>query len=66
MQEICNYLDGVGGSNDVRKIGISGMGGIGKPTVAKAIFDKYHHGFDSKSFLQVTRGLNLLNCKNNL
>ncbi|TQE09673.1 hypothetical protein C1H46_004766 [Malus baccata] len=29
VQEICNYLDGVGGSNDVRMIGICGMGGIG-------------------------------------
>ncbi|CAN6561753.1 unnamed protein product [Malus baccata var. baccata] len=54
VQEISNYLD-VGGLNDVRIIGIWGMGGVGKTTVAKAIFNKYQNLFDGKSFLASVR-----------
>ncbi|CAN6687096.1 unnamed protein product [Malus baccata var. baccata] len=54
VQEISNYLD-VEGSNDVRIIGILGVGGLGKTTVAKAIFNKHHHSFDGASFLPNVR-----------
>ncbi|XP_050105409.1 disease resistance protein RUN1-like isoform X2 [Malus sylvestris] len=51
VREISKHLD-VGGSNDVRIIGILGMCGLGKTTVAKAVFNKHHHSFDGASFLE--------------
>ncbi|XP_050105411.1 disease resistance protein RPV1-like [Malus sylvestris] len=54
VQEISNYLD-VEGSNDVRIIGIWGMGGLGKSTIAKAIFNEYQHRFSGASFLPNVR-----------
>nr|XP_028965249.1 TMV resistance protein N-like [Malus domestica] len=54
VQVISNFLD-VEGSNDVRIIGILGMGGLGKTTVAKAVFKKHHHSFDGASFLPNVR-----------
>ncbi|XP_048441623.1 disease resistance protein RPV1 isoform X1 [Pyrus x bretschneideri] len=41
-----------GGSDDVKMIGIWGMGGLGKTTVAKAIYNKIHHSFQFKCFLE--------------
>ncbi|XP_034227554.1 TMV resistance protein N-like [Prunus dulcis] len=37
--------------NDVRFIGIWGMGGVGKTTLAKLVFEKISHHFELSSFL---------------
>ncbi|CAN6696999.1 unnamed protein product [Malus baccata var. baccata] len=54
VQKIGKYLDN-GESDDVRIIGIWGMGGLGKTTVAKAIFNKYQDMFAGASFLANVR-----------
>ncbi|RVW98987.1 TMV resistance protein N [Vitis vinifera] len=38
-------------SNDVRMIGINGIDGIGKTTLAKAVYNQIVHQFDGASFL---------------
>ncbi|TQE04824.1 hypothetical protein C1H46_009538 [Malus baccata] len=50
VQDIINHLSG-GGTNDVIMVGIWGMGGLGKTTAAKAIYNQLHHKFQFKSFL---------------
>ncbi|XP_048423130.1 disease resistance protein RPV1 isoform X2 [Pyrus x bretschneideri] len=40
-----------GGSNDVLMVGIWGMGGLGKTTAAKSIYNQIHCEFEFKSFL---------------
>ena len=40
------------GSNDVRMIGIYGPGGVGKTTIAKAIYNKIFDHFEGSSFLE--------------
>ena len=39
------------GANDVRMVGILGMGGTGKTTIAKAIFNEFYLHFEGRSFL---------------
>ncbi|KAI3796515.1 hypothetical protein L1987_39188 [Smallanthus sonchifolius] len=43
------------GLDDVRMIGIKGMGGGGKTTLARAIFDKISNNFEGKSFVENVR-----------
>jgi RecA-family ATPase len=39
------------GANDVRMLGIWGIGGVGKTTISKAIYNKLFHSFEDKSYL---------------
>ncbi|KAA8535694.1 hypothetical protein F0562_030697 [Nyssa sinensis] len=42
-------------SNDIRIIGIWGLGGIGKTTIAQAVFNQSSYQFEGRSFLQNVR-----------
>ncbi|XP_021986946.2 disease resistance protein RPV1-like [Helianthus annuus] len=42
-------------SNEVRMIGIKGMGGAGKTTLARAVFDRISVHFEAKSFVENVR-----------
>ncbi|PRQ38435.1 putative TIR domain, P-loop containing nucleoside triphosphate hydrolase [Rosa chinensis] len=53
VQEIHNLL-GVG-ERDVRMVGIWGGGGIGKTTIARAVYNSFAHKFDGSCFLEDVR-----------
>ncbi|XP_028763068.1 TMV resistance protein N-like [Neltuma alba] len=53
MQEITKLLSGK--SNEIIMVGIWGMGGIGKTTIAKAIFNELGRNFEGKFFLENVR-----------
>ncbi|KAJ0954900.1 putative TIR domain, P-loop containing nucleoside triphosphate hydrolase [Helianthus annuus] len=53
MQALDPYLEI--GLNDVRMVGIKGMGGTGKTTLARAIFDKLFANFEGRSFVENVR-----------
>ncbi|KAM0048403.1 putative TIR domain, P-loop containing nucleoside triphosphate hydrolase [Helianthus debilis subsp. tardiflorus] len=50
MQDLCSCLEI--GTNDVRMIGIKGIGGAGKTTLALAIFNKLSMDFEGKSLVE--------------
>ncbi|XP_070675921.1 disease resistance protein RUN1 isoform X2 [Malus domestica] len=50
VQPIISYLFS-GGLNDVKMVGIWGMGGLGKTTAANSIYNKIHHRFQFKCYL---------------
>ncbi|CAH1416312.1 unnamed protein product [Lactuca virosa] len=56
MQELESSL-GIGLNDKVRMIGIKGMGGIGKTTLAGAIFDKVSSHFEGSFFVEDVREL---------
>ena len=51
MEDLCSSM----GMNDVRFIGIWGMGGVGKTTLAQVLYEKIHSHFDGSSFLANVR-----------
>nr|POE50557.1 isoform 2 of tmv resistance protein n [Quercus suber] len=53
MEAVTKLLDFE--SNDVRMVGITGLGGIGKTTIAKAIYNSFSKRFKAKSFLENVR-----------
>ncbi|CAI9281504.1 unnamed protein product [Lactuca saligna] len=53
IQDVVSYLGT--GCNDVRIIGIKGIGGGGKTTLARAVFDQISFQFEGKSFVENVR-----------
>ncbi|KAM5582391.1 hypothetical protein ABKV19_002685 [Rosa sericea] len=49
------------GESDVRMIGIWGIGGLGKTTIAKSVYNKISHKFEGSCFLENVRERSLKN-----
>ena len=45
----------LGFENNVRMIGIYGMGGLGKTTVARVVYDEFRNHFEGSSFIANVR-----------
>ena len=43
------------GTNNVLIVGFYGMGGIGKTTLAKAVYNEICHGFEEAVFYQISK-----------